>query len=526
MSLILEQIRYENVKILISKILFISSISIVVMVNFIDARYNLVINRTLVFALLLLSLLCINNKLLKNIIGFIALTLIAVDLTLQLYAWSNFDSNFTYGFALSVMNTTGKEAFSMLGLYWRSCLTFMVLLSLFMLTINCGINIISGKYKRYPAILLVLLLTGYTVQGILHQLRISNVDSLAQRVVNSTPLSTATVFMQAFSDMSIASAINKNTPDYIISVSDTGIDNYVMIIGESERTANMGIYGYKRDTTPKLEAERKNLLLFQHAISPAPVTIMAVPLALTAASVQETTPAKYSDNIISIANKAGYDTYWYSRQGKGGAYNNVITGIAMNTKQHQWIDQGFDDSLLPELESTLTKPGKKLIVLHLYGSHEPACSRFPNDASVFKNGNQDDDCYDNSVRFTDDIMGKVFSQLSHTRSSVFYFSDHALIRDPTRAVEYFHAGANPPKEALEIPAFIWYSPKVETRNKWIGNYQTLWSTDDANTLSELWLGIHRDDMNTVSLQEWLQNYQKPIIIMDTTGKKFDWKNMH
>ncbi|TDN54673.1 glucan phosphoethanolaminetransferase (alkaline phosphatase superfamily) [Buttiauxella sp. JUb87] len=526
MSLISEQIRYENIKIVLSKMLFVISVSIVVIVNFIGARYNFVINRTLVFVLLLLTLLCINNKLLKNLLGFIALTFIAVDLSLQLYAWNNFNTKFTYGFALSVMNTTGGEAFSMLGVYWRSCIVFVGLLILFMLTINCGINTIHSKYKRYPVILLVLLLTGYTVQGILHQLRKSNVDSLAQRVINSTPLSTGTVFMQAISDMSIASDINKNTPNYTISVSDTGIDNYVLIIGESERRENMSIYGYERDTTPKLEAERKNLLLFQHAISPAPVTIMALPLALTAASVQETTPAKYGDNIIGIANKAGYDTYWYSRQGKGGAYNNVITGIAMKTKQHQWIDQGFDDALLPELESTLTKSGKKLIVLHLYGSHEPACSRFPEGASVFKNGSTDDDCYDNSVRFTDDIMGKVFSQLSHTRSSVFYFSDHALIRDPSRAVVYSHAGANPPKEALAIPAFIWYSPKVEIKNKWLGDYQTPWSTDDANMLSELWLGIHRADRNTVSMQEWLQKYQKPIIVMDTTGKKFNWKNMH
>ncbi|PDO84325.1 phosphoethanolamine transferase [Kosakonia sacchari] len=526
MSLTLEKTRHEKIRITLGWILFIFSISTVVIVNFIYARYNLVINRTLVFALLLLTLLCINNKPLKNFIGLIALTLIAADLSLQLFAWSNFNAKFAYGFALSVINTTGSEAFSMLGVYWRSCVIFVGLLILFMLTINCGINTIPSKYKRYPAILFVLLLAGYTAQGLLHQLRKSNVDSLAQRVVNSTPLSTATVFMQAISDMSITLNINKNTPEYLISVSDTGIDNYVLIIGESERTANMSIYGYERDTTPKLEAERKNLLLFQHAISPAPVTILAVPLALTAASVQETTPAKYSDNIISIANKAGYNTYWYSRQGKGGAYNNVITGIAMKTKQHQWIDQGFDDSLLPELEATLAKSGKKLIVLHLYGSHEPACSRFPKNASIFKNGNKDDDCYDNSVRFTDDVMGKVFSQLSHTRSSVFYFSDHALIRDLSREVVYSHGGANPPREALAVPAFIWYSPEVEIKNKWIGDYHTPWSTDDANTLAELWLGIHREDNNTVSMREWLQNYQKTIMIMDTTGKKFNWNNIH
>lgn len=274
----------------------------------------------------------------------------------------------------------------------------------------------------------------------MHQLRVSNVESLAQRVMNSTPLSTATVFMQAVSDMSITLDINKHTPDYKIAVSETGINNYVLIIGESERTANVGIYGYARDTTPNLETEAKNLLLFQHAISPASVTIMAVPLALTAASVQDAAPEKYGDNIISIANKAGYGTYWYSHQGKGGTHNNVITGIAMNAQEHQWIDQGFDDALLPSLESALEKPGKKLIVLHLFGSHEPACIRFPGEAAVFKNGNEYDDCYDNSVRFTDDMTGKIFSRLSQSCSSVFYFSAHALIRDPSRAVQslYLH----------------------------------------------------------------------------------------
>lgn len=526
MLLASEKIRNEIGRVFLGWMLVLVSIAIVVMVNFINAKYNLVINRTFVFALILLTLCCVNSKGLRNIIGFFSLVLIAADLSLQLYAWSNFNTKFTYGFALSVINTTANEAFQMLGVYWRNCVAFVGLLGLFIITINYGENVIPRKYKKFPAVILTLLLTGYTVQGVLHQLRVSNVESLAQRVINSTPLSTATVFMQAISDMSITSDINKHTPDYKITVSDTGIDNYVLIIGESERTANMGIYGYARDTTPKLEAESKNLLLFQHAISPAPVTIMAVPFALTEASVQDAAPEKYGDNIISIANKAGYGTYWYSHQGKGGAHNNVITGIAMNAQDHQWIEQGFDDALLPAFESALEKPGKKLIVLHLFGSHEPACIRFPSEAAVFKNGNDYDDCYDNSVRFTDSIMGKVFSRLSQSRSSVFYFSDHALIRDPSRAVVYSHAGANPPKEALSIPAFIWYSPEVDAKNKWLGDYQTNWSADDANTLSELWLGIHRADTNSISMKEWLQNYQKKVVVMDTTGEKFNWADLH
>lgn len=526
MSLIIGNTRLKVNSFALTWMPLLFSVLAVVLINFINARYNAVINRTLVFILLLLALRCVKNNLLRNAVGVVLLGLVATDLSIQLYAWSNFNSAFTYGFALSVLNTTGSEAFSMLGLYWRDCTLFLGLLGLFLFTINTGLHSLSARWRKYPIILLVLLLTGYTVQAVLHQMRKSNVESMAQRVMNSTPLSTAKVFMQAITDINVVADINKNTPDYKITTTDTGIDNYVLIIGESERTANMGIYGYNRPTTPRLEAEKENLLLFRHAVSPAPVTIMAVPLALTASSVQKPDPVRYGDNIIAIANKAGYETHWYSRQGTGGAHNNVITGIAMNTQQHQWVDEGHDDALLPLLSQALSKPGKKLIVLHIYGSHEPACKRFPSSATVFKDGSKADDCYDNSVLFTDDLMGKVFHQLAASRSSVFYFSDHALIRDPSRAVVYSHAGAKPPKEALAVPAFIWYSPEVAVKDKWTGDYQTPWSTDDTNTLAELWMGIHRDESRAVSLKTWLQDYQTPVMIMDTTGKTYNWKSMH
>lgn len=526
MSLIIEKNRSKKSALFLTWIPLVLSILAVVLINFINARYNAVINRTLIFILLMLALRCIGNNFVRNLAGAFFLGLIATDLALQLYAWTNFNSIFTYGFALSVMNTNGSEAYSMLGLYWRDCSIFLALFVLFMLTINSGLDAIPNKFRKYPLILLVLLLTGYTVQAALHQMRKSKVDSMAQRVMNSTPLSTSKVFMQAFADINVVANINKNAPDYKITTTDTGIDNYILIVGESERTSNMSIYGYERETTPQLESQQNNILLFRHAVSPAPVTIMAVPLALTAASVKKPEPVLYGDNIIGVANKAGYETHWYSRQGKGGAYNNVITGIAMNTKQHQWVEGGFDDALLPLLSQALAKPGKKLIVLHIYGSHEPACKRFPDTASFFKDGSKADDCYDNSVRFTDEFMGKIFSQLSHSRSSVFYFSDHALIRDPSRAVVYSHAGANPPKEALSVPAFIWYSPEVAENKKWTGDYNTPWSTDDTNTLAELWLGVHRAESKDKSLKSWLQTYQKPIMIMDTTGKTYNWNSMH
>lgn len=503
----------------------LAALLVVIGVNAINVKYNLVINRSLVFFLILLTLKSINHKLIRNILATILLIPAAADTTLQLYAWNNFNSAFSYGFALSILNTTPGEASSMLGLYWRDVLTFIALCALFICTVNTGKWPITPRFRRWPSIVLVLTMLAFWGQALQHQLRKSSVESLAQRVVQATPFSTAKVFMQALEDNRVVANIGNNIPDYKITLSETGIDNYVLIIGESERVTNMSIYGYSRDTTPELMKQKSQLLLFRNAVAPAPVTIMAVPLAITADTVQARDPRKYSDNIINIANKAGFDTYWFSHQGKGGAHNNIITGIAMNTKQHIWIEGGYDEELLPLLQGALKAPGKKMIVLHLYGSHEPSCRRFPASQAILSGGSEADDCYDNSVRYTDTLMGNVFRMLDASRSSVMYFSDHGLIRDPRRSVVYSHGNVNPPREALHIPVFIWYGHQVVADKKYTGDYNTVWSADDMNTLAERWLGIHRQGAPVQSVGSWLARYNKDVSVLDTTGKSYDWRNI-
>ena len=459
----------------------IISVLIVFGVNILTAKYNAVINRTLVFILIMFSLRCIQHNLLRNTLAVVILIPVALDTTIQLYAWHNFRTEFSYGFALSILDTTPSEAKGMLGLYWRDCLSFVTLAAFFIYAANTGANLIPYRFHRYPPILLAITIIAFVGQAYLHQIRKSNVESLMQRVLSATPLSTGKVFMQAIQDISIMSDIGNNIPDYKITLTDTGIENYVLIIGESARAVNMGLYGYPRDTTPELIKQKHQLLLFQNAIAPAPVTIMAVPMAMTADSV--------------------------------------------NAHQQEWVDHGYDEALLPLLQNALQKPGKKLIVLHLYGSHEPSCERFPESSTILAGESQADDCYDNSIRYTDTLMGNIFSALQNTRSSVMYFSDHALIRDPKRAVVYSHGGVTPPKEALHIPMFIWYSQLVDAKTKLTGDYRTQWSSDDLNTLAELWLGIHRQGAPINTLSSWLMNYDKTIFIMDTTGKQYEWRNV-
>ena len=73
----------------------------------------------------------------------------------------------------------------------------------------------------------------------------------------------------------------------------------------------------------------------------------------------------------------GYQTTWLSTVGMSGKHNNYITLIGRSSNNTHWVSEEYDDSLLPLLDEALKVKGKKLILLHGNGSHEIACTRYP-----------------------------------------------------------------------------------------------------------------------------------------------------
>ncbi|WP_051690822.1 phosphoethanolamine transferase [Photorhabdus australis] len=160
---------------------------------------------------------------------------------------------------------------------------------------------------------------------------------------------------------------------------DKDIDTYILLIGESARRDHMSLYGYDKATTPTLDAMQKNMLIFNQAISPASVTILSVPISLSNITLyQLRDKSHYADNIISLAKDAGFNTTWISNQGRSGKSNSLITVIANIAESQKWNEYiEYDEELLPYLDDALKQRGKKFIVMHIYGSHEPSCNRFP-----------------------------------------------------------------------------------------------------------------------------------------------------
>lgn len=498
---------------------------IVAVANVLFSPMHVMFQRMIIFVLLMLSFGLIKNKLLRLFVALLPLLLVAWDVTLTFYAHGTFGTEFSYGFAMSVLESDSHEISAMLWLYKKYCFGFFALVILLLRSV-ATIPTPGDKWlAKSPFYLLAILLFSNIVQATVHNIKKNSQGSITARVINYLPISNVKYFLQAWSDQRLIRQIASQIPDYQLQTQETGIDTYVLVIGESARSENMSIYGYPQPTTPQLEAERSHLLLWNHAISGAPITITAVPLAITADTVQNHNIHHYSDNIINLANQAGFDTSWFSKQGMLGDYNNAITGIAMNAAHKHWVNNGFDDALLPDLRKALNHQGKQLIVLHIYGSHEPECTRFPTtDAPFSRQSDGIDACYDNSIHFTDKLLGNIFSLLKDRRASVAYFSDHALEREPTQNVVYHHGGVKPSQHAFEVPMFIWYSQQVN--NPDTGTVEDIYSTVNNDKILRRWMGISLPgDRLEETVQRTANRLAGKAPVMDTTNHIYNWKEL-
>ena len=81
----------------------------------------------------------------------------------------------------------------------------------------------------------------------------------------------------------------------------------VILIGESTSRNHMGVYGYKRNTSPKLSLIKDELILFDDVISGYTYTVGSLTSAL---SIRNNN--KYIGNILQLLNNSDYKTFWLS----------------------------------------------------------------------------------------------------------------------------------------------------------------------------------------------------------------------
>ncbi|HFT8800231.1 TPA: sulfatase-like hydrolase/transferase [Shigella flexneri] len=483
------------------------------------------VQRLLFFVLTILVVKRISSLPLRLLVAAPFVLLTAADMSISLYSWCTFGTTFNDGFAISVLQSDPDEVVKMLGMYIPYLCAF-AFLSLLFLAVIIKYDV-SLPTKKVTGILLLIVISGSLFSACQFAYKDAKNKKafspyiLASRFATYTLFFNLNYFALAAKEHQRLLSIANTVPYFQLSVRDTGIDTYVLIVGESVRVDNMSLYGYTRSTTPQVEAQRKQIKLFNQAISGAPYTALSVPLSLTADSVLSHDIHNYPDNIINMANQAGFQTFWLSSQSAFRQNGTAVTSIAMRAMETVYV-RGFDELLLPHLSQALQQntQQKKLIVLHLNGSHEPACSAYPQSSAVFQPQDDQDACYDNSIHYTDSLLGQVFELLKDRRASVMYFADHGLERDPTKKNVYFHGGREASQQAYHVPMFIWYSPVLgdgvdrTTENN-------IFSTAYNNYLINAWMGVTKPEQPQ-TLEEVIAHYKGDSRVVDANHDVFDY----
>ena len=383
--------------------------------------------------------------------------IIALNQTLGLITRFIYGSEFTYGHALSILNSNWNEIMSMLSTMTLGVFVFIInILFQFQVVRVSGIIIKKESYNWAVAFLWLIIPT------IALSMRSASADKPFSIFLRNTFAYNFRPVMQAYTQYEEEQVIMGTPVDYSnLVVSDSSAHIVVLVIGESARRQNMSLYGYERETTPHQDAEKSNMLLYNNMVSSAGITLFSVPMLLTKVAPEDYTQSKHllGDNIIQLANTLGYETYWLSTQEEGNVYVSTVTNMS-KFASHTHFYKGYDTVLLDPLKKVLaSKTKKKFIILHINGSHSNACGKYPATESYFTDGKPFIDCYDNSIRYTDRLMQSIFELLRESNAAVVYLSDHAEKLSDERFV---HSDS---KEGAEIPYYIWYANKFPSRLK-------------------------------------------------------------
>ena len=411
------------------------------------------------YSLMFLSILsfCIvflrKNKFLRSV-AYLLLLLLSLNFMLSASCFFIYKQGFNVGMTLSVLETNVSESLSMVKTLILPIIATIIFYIILLLIFTGGSKIIDKNFIKNKILIIFSFL--WLIFPILFFIKHKYISNKGGGLMVKNAIYHYSDFIAAqVLKKDIDGIINTKVSYNLITTGEQPIENIVVLIGESVRKQNMSLYGYQRETTPNEAAERDNMLLYQNAYSPAAITNMSVPIVLSNIDINnyQKELKKLGDNIVNAANHSGYNTFWYSTQ--GGAHG--ITAIATYSKNKKFLN-GYDEAVIPYLKEALKDSSpKKLIVLHINGSHPYACDKYPPKEAVWEGGI--DECYDNSIRYTDKIIGQIFELLKNKNSALVYFSDHGQIKEN----EIYKHGDY--KEAVQVPYFVWFSPSIKTDKK-------------------------------------------------------------
>ncbi len=253
----------------------------------------------------------------------------------------------------------------------------------------------------------------------------------------------------------------------------------VLVIGESTNRQRMSLYGYPRKTTPRLDAIKDELLVFDNIYSPRPYTIETLQQVLTFADQQNPDLYLRKPTLINIMKQAGYKTYWITNQQTQTKRNTILTTFSKQADEQIYLNNNrmqdssqYDGKVIEPFKKILNdSTEKKFIVIHLLGTHRKYHYRFPEEFALFK-GNSDlpkwlnkrqieeYNDYDNAVLYNDFVVSNIVNEFKASKDHglLIYFSDHGEEVYDNAAKPFAGRNEGAPTSAMyTVPFIVWRS---------------------------------------------------------------------
>jgi hypothetical protein len=217
--------------------------------------------------------------------------------------------------------------------------------------------------------------------------------------------------------------------------------NIVLVLGESLVASHLSLYGYARDTSPRLQRlfDDRALVAFRDATVMGPSTRTSLPYILTGIEGPDAHGRVFrAPTVLDYAKARGYHTAFISAQEEGWGNFDVLFREGADTFRSGFafapsvdVMRGADDidvleqGALPAIH-TLAEPF--FVVLHMNGGHAPYADHSRAASKVFlpeKSANSIN-AYDNTVRETDEYLGRLYEGLRARDPDAWllYTSDH------------------------------------------------------------------------------------------------------
>ncbi|MCM1151891.1 MAG: lipid A phosphoethanolamine transferase [Alistipes sp.] len=268
---------------------------------------------------------------------------------------------------------------------------------------------------------------------------------------------------------------------------------YIYIIGEASRAMSWQLFGYERETNPRLSGERE-VVLFRNMLTQSNTTHKSVPLFLSSVGTDQHEELFRRKGLPALFNEAGFETWFISNQSQQGA---MIDHLAHDAQHLVYIRSPRHDlQLLEEMRKAIersTSP-RLFFILHCYGSHFCYHQRYPREFARFRPDNdvaivpqhaeELRNAYDNSVYYTDYFLAETIGYMRSLRgvsSAILYCADHGedLLDDERH--RFLHASPTTTAYQLWVASLAWFSEEYRAAFPGIAEAAAANTSAPANT---------------------------------------------